>query len=169
MFSITSFTDDSDKVGFLSCLSDFFLKLYPYPMVSILTDIFLPDWIGWVTWKWKDFPLETYCSCFVIVKFIQVVFSFVSFLCWNFGLEFVAVVVCTIMQKVGSSTLVAWACLLHGFNFCDRQCIQGVESTCPIALSSFIPNTDIMNIPWITFPSSSTVHFGVPQFCLLAS
>ena len=50
------------------------------------------------------------------MKFVCVVVSFVSLLYWYFGLAFVAVVVCAIMLKVGSSALVAWVCLPHCFN-----------------------------------------------------
>ena len=53
------------------------------------------------------------------MKFVCVGVSFVGLLCWCFGMEFVAAVVCAIEQKVGSSAFVAQACLPHGFNFSD--------------------------------------------------
>ena len=53
----------------------------------------------------------------VIALCICAVVAFVSLLCSHFGLKFVAAVVCTVALKMGSSTPVAWACLLHGFIF----------------------------------------------------
>ena len=118
MISITSFPDDSDETFFSTWLSGFFLKLYLFPifpkkhlMWSILTNISLPDLIGS---HWKHVVVA-----FIVVKFFCVVVSFVGLLYWCLGLEFVAAIVCEIAQKLGSSALVAQACLLHGFNLSD--------------------------------------------------
>ena len=42
-----------------------------------------------------------------------------SLLYWCFGLEFLAVVVCAVVLKVGSSTFVAWPYLHHSFDLSD--------------------------------------------------
>ena len=58
IISFTLFTDSSVAIFFSVWLSGFFLKLYLSPilpkrhlMVSILTDISLPDLIGWDAWN----------------------------------------------------------------------------------------------------------------------
>ena len=98
-----------------------YLSLKVFNVVNTYGHIFTCI-IGWETWN-EGFPLETYHCNFIVVKLVCVVVSFVSLLHWSFGLEFVAAVVCAIVLKMGSSTCAAVACLPHGYDPSNTQCI----------------------------------------------
>ena len=110
-----------------------------HSMVSILTDKFLPDQIIWYTWNERSSHWKHIAVVFVIAKFVCVGVAFVSVLWQCFGFEFVTAAICTIVLKVGSSTLVAQACLLHYFNLSDTWYIWGVEFRSAIALRHLYP------------------------------
>ena len=62
-------------------------------MMSILTDLSLPDLIGWDTWN------DSVLLVLLFVKFICVV-GFVSLLCYHFILKLFGAVTCTFALKV---------------------------------------------------------------------
>ena len=134
-------------------------------------------WFGCLEWKVSHLKHIVVGS--IIMKFIHEV-SFVSLLCWHFSLEFV-VVVCTFEMKVGSSALVAWACLLHSFNFINTLCLWGTEFSSAITLWSFIPCANITNISeaplhYLPLDASMSNHaiFQLPtvetiDYCIVAT
>ena len=149
MVSITWFTDGSVEIGFSSWLSDLW-KLYlsyfakrAFNCINTYKHIFTwPNWLGNLEWKhshWKHLVVA-----FIVVKFVCVVVSFVGLFCWCFGLEFA---VCTVTLEVGSSALVAGACLPHGFDLSDTWYIWSNEFSSDIALSTFLQSANITNIP----------------------
>ena len=97
--------------------------------------------------EWKGSHWKHVGVAFIVMRFICVVVSFVGPLCWHFGLYFVAAIVCTIVLKVGPSPLVALVCLLHSFTFSDTWCVWSDEFSSAIALHSFVPSANIINIP----------------------
>ena len=86
-------------------LLSYFFKI-AFNGVSTYRHIFSQlNWLGHMEGKgshWKHIIIV-----FVVVKFICVVVSFMSLVCWHFGLELAAAVACTFMPKVGSSAFVA--------------------------------------------------------------
>ena len=117
MVSITSFTDSYVEIEFSCWLSDFFLKLYLSPIlpkksliVSILSNISLPDLIGWDAW-YERVPIGNILLLLLLSQNLSVYFVLLVF--W---LGFIAAVLCAIVLKVGSSTLVGQSYSSHGFD-----------------------------------------------------
>ena len=85
-----------------------------YLMVSILTNISLLDVIGYNAWN--SVPIENILLLSLYKMYLHSCFFFLHLFCC-FILKFAVTIACAFTLKVGSSAPVAWACLLHIFNF----------------------------------------------------
>ena len=67
---------------------------------------------------------------------------------WLWYLEWtIGTIISTFMLQAGSSTLVAWVCLLQNLDFIDTSCIKYAEFVSAVALGLLISHTDVMYIP----------------------